>query len=199
MPTACTSCPIFRLKSVKNLTDPPYITRYKSRDSRTVPNDNNATWLKPAFDEMYRVLASDSFALCFYGWPQADRFIRAYRDARFRVVGHPTFPKRYTSATKFLRYQHECAHLLAKGKPRPLAKPIGDVFAWHNTGNKLDREAVFGAPASGRDVLAAATHCAGTVCGVWLLTGFYGWPQADRFIRGFIATSGSGSSDIRPS
>jgi hypothetical protein len=42
------------------LTDPPYITRYKSRDGRTIPNDDNASWLKPAFAEMYRVLAPDS-------------------------------------------------------------------------------------------------------------------------------------------
>ena len=61
------------------LTDPPYITRYKSRDGRTVPNDDNAAWLKPAFAEMYRVLAPDSFAVTFYGWPQAHRFMRAYR------------------------------------------------------------------------------------------------------------------------
>jgi DNA modification methylase len=39
------------------LTDLPYITRYKSRDGRTVPNDDNAAWLKPAFAEVYRVLA----------------------------------------------------------------------------------------------------------------------------------------------
>jgi site-specific DNA-methyltransferase (adenine-specific) len=42
------------------LTDPPYITRYKSRDGRTVPNDDNSAWLKPAFAEMFRVLARDS-------------------------------------------------------------------------------------------------------------------------------------------
>ena len=29
------------------LTDPPYITRYKSRDGRIVPNDDNTRWLKP--------------------------------------------------------------------------------------------------------------------------------------------------------
>lgn len=119
------------------LTDPPYITRYKSRDGRTVPNDDNAAWLKPAFAEMYRVLAPDSFAVSFYGWPQADRFIRAYRDAGFRVVGHLAFPKRYTSATKYLRYQHECAHLLAKGNPKPPAETIGDVIDWTYSGNKL--------------------------------------------------------------
>jgi len=92
------------------LTDPPYITRYKSRDGRTVPNDDNASWLKPSFAEMFRVLKRDSFCVSFYGWPQADRFIRAYRDAGFSIVGHLVFPKRYTSSSKFLRYQHECAH-----------------------------------------------------------------------------------------
>ena len=118
------------------LTDPPYITRYKSRDGQTVPNDDNAAWLKPAFAEMYRVLAPDSFAVTFYGWPQADRFIRAYRDAGFRIVGHLVFPKRYTSASKFLRYQHECAHLLAKGNPKQPQYAIGDVIDWTYSGNK---------------------------------------------------------------
>src|SRR5579863_1751278 len=119
------------------LTDPPYITRYKPRDGRAVPNDDNAAWLKPAFAEMYRVLAPDSFAVSFYGWPQADRFMRAYRDAGFRVVGHLAFPKRYTSSTKYLRYQHECAHLLAKGRPKAPAETIGDVIDWTYSGNKL--------------------------------------------------------------
>jgi adenine-specific DNA-methyltransferase len=119
------------------LTDPPYITRYKSRDGRTVPNDDNATWLKPAFAQMYRVLKRDSFCVSFYGWPQADRFMRAYRDAGFRVVGHLVFPKRYTSSSKFLRYQHECAHLLAKGNPKRPDYAIGDVIAWAYSGNKL--------------------------------------------------------------
>jgi len=119
------------------LTDPPYITRYKARDGRTVPNDDNAAWLKPAFAEMYRVLAPDSFCVSFYGWPQADRFMRAYRDAGFRVVGHFVFPKRYTSASKFVRYQHECAHLLAKGNPKQPSYAIGDVIDWTYSGNKL--------------------------------------------------------------
>ena len=70
------------------LTDPPYITRYRSRDGRTVPNDNNDAWLKPAFAELYRVLKPDSFAVSFYGWAQADRFLTAFRAAGFRVVGH---------------------------------------------------------------------------------------------------------------
>lgn len=119
------------------LTDPPYLARYTSRDGRTVPNDDNDAWLHPAFAEMYRVLERHSFGVSFYGWPHADRFLTAFRAAGFRVVGHLMFPKRYTSATKYLRYQHECAYLLAKGYPKPPQDPIGDVLDWTYSGNKL--------------------------------------------------------------
>lgn len=119
------------------LTDPPYIARYTSRDGRSVPNDDNDKWLKPAFAQMYRALAPDSYAVCFYGWPNADRFLSAWRAAGFRVVGHFVFPKRYTSAEKFVRYQHECAYLLAKGDPKIPAHTIGDVIDWAYSGNKL--------------------------------------------------------------
>jgi site-specific DNA-methyltransferase (adenine-specific) len=119
------------------LTDPRYMTRYKSRDGRTVPNDDNDIWLKPAFAEMFRVLANDSFCVSFYGGPMADRFMEAYRAAGFRIVGDLMFPKSYASSTRFLRYQHESAHLLAKGNPREPQKPIGDVLPWEYTGNKL--------------------------------------------------------------
>jgi len=119
------------------LTDPPYITRYKSRDGRTVPNDDNSEWLKPAFAELYRVLKRDSFCVSFYGWPNADKFLEAYRAAGFRIVGHFVFPKRYTSASQFLRYQHECAYLLAKGYPTTPKETIGDVIDWTYSGIKL--------------------------------------------------------------
>jgi site-specific DNA-methyltransferase (adenine-specific) len=117
------------------LTDPPYITRYKSNDGRIVPNDDNDKWLKPAFKEMYRVLAPDSFAVSFYGWPKADKFMEAYRNAGFRIVGHLMFPKRYASSTRFVKYQHESAHLLAKGNPQQPEQPIADVIEWQYTGN----------------------------------------------------------------
>jgi site-specific DNA-methyltransferase (adenine-specific) len=119
------------------LTDPPYITNYTSRDGRGVPNDDNDRWLEPAFAEIYRVLAHDSFCVSFYGWPHADRFITAFRKAGFRLVGHMTFPKRYTSRIGFLRAQHENAYLLAKGRPKEPAYAIGDVIDWTYSGNRL--------------------------------------------------------------
>lgn len=119
------------------LTDPPYLINYKSRDGRMIRNDDNDRWLQPAFAEMYRVLERNAFCVSFYGWPAADRFIAAYRSAGFRVVGHLVFAKRYTSSSRYLRYQHECAHLLAKGCPPMPEKPIGDVLHWSYSGNKL--------------------------------------------------------------
>jgi DNA modification methylase len=119
------------------LTDPPYLANYRSRDGRGVPNDDNDAWLVPAFAELYRVLARGTFAVSFYGWPHADRFLGAWRAAGFRIVGHFVFPKRYTSATRLVRYQHECAYLLAKGFPKEPAYAIGDVIDWTYSGNKL--------------------------------------------------------------
>jgi DNA modification methylase len=120
------------------LTDPPYLVNFKARDGRTVPNDDNDAWLKPAFAEMYRVLADGAFCVSFYAWKEAERFLQAYRAAGFRMAGHFVFPKRYTSKTSIVRYQHECAHLLVKGYPwmRDDAV-IGDVIDWTYSGNKL--------------------------------------------------------------
>lgn len=74
--------------------------------------------------------------LTFYGWHQADQFITAWRAAGFRLAGHLTFPKRYPSAERLLRYQHENAYLLAKGHPARPAQPIPDVLEWKYSGNK---------------------------------------------------------------
>jgi DNA modification methylase len=124
------------------LTDPPYLVRYKSRDGRAVPNDDNDAWLKPAFAEMYRVLKPDCFAVSFYGWPSADRFLAAYREAGFRPVGHLIFPKGYSSSTGYVSSEHENAHLLVKGSPwRCDAVPLADYnstnreFLEHHLGN----------------------------------------------------------------
>ena len=120
------------------LTDPPYVARYKSRDGRTVPNGDNFAWLKPAFAEIYRVLTCDSFCVSFYGWPNAHRFLAAYHAAGFRIAGHFVFPKHYTSGAGRVRYQHEGAYLLIKGRPPARPSVIGDVIPWQTyTGNRL--------------------------------------------------------------
>jgi site-specific DNA-methyltransferase (adenine-specific) len=119
------------------VTDPPYLVRYRSRDGRTVPNDDNDRWLYPAFRQMARVLKNDSFCISFYGWNRVDRFMNAWRKAGFVPVGHFTFNKPYASSTLFNQSCHENAYLLAKGRPPKPAKPIRDALGWKYTGNKL--------------------------------------------------------------
>ena len=99
------------------LTDPPYLASYRPRDGRTVTNDSNDAWLRPAFAEMFRVLRPDSFCVTFYGWPAADLFLSAFRNAGFRPVSHLSFVKPYSSFTGYTRAHHEVAYVLAKGSP----------------------------------------------------------------------------------
>lgn len=119
------------------LTDPPYICRYRDRSGRRVANDNNSRWLKPSAAEMYRVLKPDSLSVSFYGWHQADRFIEAWREAGFRLVGHIVFAKSYPSSVRYLEHRHEQAYVLAKGEPPLPFEPLPDVQPFAYTGNRL--------------------------------------------------------------
>ena len=119
------------------LTDPPYLVNYRDRSGRSVANDDNDTWLKPAFRQMYRVLRPNSLAVLFYGWNRVDTFMAAWREAGFSVVGHIVFRKRYGSNARFLSYRHESAYLLAKGRPSLPASPVPDVLDFPYSGNKL--------------------------------------------------------------
>jgi adenine-specific DNA-methyltransferase len=119
------------------VTDPPHLARYQSRDGRRVPNDDRDGWLEPAFLQMYRVLKPDRFCVSFYGWPKADRFLRAWRRVGFRPVGHVVWVKDYYSNERFLRYSHEMAYLLAKGDPPKPAIALRDVLEWQYTGDEL--------------------------------------------------------------
>jgi DNA modification methylase len=117
------------------LTDPPYLVDYHDRTGRSIQNDANEDWIKPAFSEAYRVLRQNSFMVTFYGWTEVDRFMDAWRSAGFRAVGHLVFLKRYSSKSRFLRYQHEQAYLLAKGRPALPENPIADVIDMPYSGN----------------------------------------------------------------
>ena len=119
------------------LTDPPYLVRYRSRDGRTVANDDRDDWLRPSFAEMFRLLKPGSLALSFYGWSRVDRFFAAWRAAGFDIVGHVVFRKRYASSSRFFEYRHESAYLLAKGDARFPGTPLPDVLDWHYTANLL--------------------------------------------------------------
>jgi adenine-specific DNA-methyltransferase len=120
------------------VTDPPYLVKYRSRDGRRVPGDNNNAWLRPAFAEMCRVLRPDAFAVSFYGWHTADQFLTAWRGVGLRPVAHFVWHKHYSSKRGFTQARHECAYLLAKGNPSKPTHPLPDVLPWGRyTGNTL--------------------------------------------------------------
>ncbi|EON8918834.1 DNA methyltransferase, partial [Escherichia coli] len=59
----------------------------------------------------------------------------AWKNAGFSVVGHLVFTKNYTSKAAYVGYRHECAYILAKGRPRLPQKPLPDVLGWKYSGN----------------------------------------------------------------
>lgn len=96
------------------LTDPPYLVGFRDRQGRTIAGDKTDESLQPACHEMYRVLKKDALMVSFYGWNCVDRFMAAWKQAGFSVVGHLVFTKTYTSKSAYVGYRHECAYLLAK-------------------------------------------------------------------------------------
>jgi DNA modification methylase len=121
------------------ITDPPYLVNYKSRDGRGYRNDNpsDTSWLVPTYRELYRVLKPDRFLVSFYGFPKAEAFLTAWRVSGFDPIGHLVWVKPYASTEKFVRYYHEQAYLLAKGRPRKPRLRLPDVLEWEYTGNRL--------------------------------------------------------------
>lgn len=117
------------------VTDPPYGVHYQDSRGRTVANDDDLSPILGAFTDLYRVLKPDSLCISFYGWGQVDAFFRAWRRAGFRPVGHIVWVKDYASRTRFLRYRHEQAYVLAKGRPLLPARPIDDIQPWVYSGN----------------------------------------------------------------
>ncbi|HZU42162.1 MAG TPA: DNA methyltransferase [Terriglobales bacterium] len=162
------------------LTDPPYLVNFRDRTGRTLQNDKDSDWLRPAMKEAFRVLKNNRLMLCFYGWPRAEKFLEAWREAGFRPVGHLVFRKSYTTkATEFLKYQHEQAYLLAKGRPAMIGGPVADVQRLLYTGNKLHptQKAVMSliplirAYSLPGDVVLDAFCGSGSTCAAAMLTG----------------------------
>lgn len=118
------------------VTDPPYLVNFRDRSGRSIANDVNGDWLAPAFAEMFRVLKRDAVCISFYGWNKVDLFFDAWKAAGFRVAGHFVFTKSYASKAGLVKYQHESAYLLAKGRPAAPAAPIADVMPFPYSGNR---------------------------------------------------------------
>jgi adenine-specific DNA-methyltransferase len=95
-----------------------------------IVGDEELSWLEPVFSNICRVMKPDTFAVCFYGWPQAETFVRVWKRVGFRLVSHLCFVKNVPGLGHFTRSGHETAFLLAKGRPAP-ANVIVDTIDWH--------------------------------------------------------------------
>ena len=115
------------------LTDPLYLVGYQGRwdsDQKIIVGDENPSWLRPAFSEIWRVMKPDTCCVSFYGWPHVDTFLGIWKEIGFRPISHLAFVKRQWGLGRFTRSGHETAFLLAKGHlPKPVAA-ISDVFDW---------------------------------------------------------------------
>ncbi|EEG1826382.1 adenine-specific DNA-methyltransferase [Salmonella enterica] len=118
------------------LTDPPYLVGFRDRSGRSIAGDRTDEWLQPACNQMYRVLKKDALLVSFYGWNRVDRFMAAWKSAGFSVVGHLVFTKNYSSKSAYVGYRHECAYVLAKGRPALPQNPLPDVLGWKYSGNR---------------------------------------------------------------
>lgn len=118
------------------LTDPPYLVDFRDRSGRTIAGDKTGEWLQPASDAMFRVLKKNALMVSFYGWNRVDAFMAAWKQAGFRVVGHLVFTKTYASKSAYVGYRHECAYILAKGRPALPDNPLADVRDWKYSGNR---------------------------------------------------------------
>ncbi len=97
------------------LTDPPYLVGFRDRSGRTIAGDKTDEWLQPACNEMYRVLKKDALMVSFYGWNRVDRFMAAWKTRRIQRVGRGLHQKHPN--LRMWAYRHECAYILAKGRP----------------------------------------------------------------------------------
>jgi len=115
------------------LTDPPYLVSHRGRwcsDWEPIKGDDDPSWLVPAFAEIWRTLKPNSLCLSFYGWPQADLFLTAWKLIGFRPVSQIVCVKDRIGLGHYSRSQHESAYLLAKGSPPKPEIATSDVFSW---------------------------------------------------------------------
>ena len=118
------------------LTDPPYLVDYQPRDGRRCTGDDTNIWLRPVFQELYRLLKPDALCATFYGWPDADEFMAAWKGSGFQPVSHLIWRKDHCSRAGYTRSFHEVGYLLAKGRPPKPQNPPPDVLPWKYTGNR---------------------------------------------------------------
>lgn len=101
----------------------------------------------------------------FYGWNRVDRFMAAWKHAGFSVVGHLVFTKTYTSKSAYVGYRHECAYLLAKGRPTLPQTRCRMCWAGNTAATGTTRPKTRNQPATAdRELYTPERHCSRPLC-----------------------------------
>lgn len=123
------------------LTDPPYGVEWQSNRRQVkhavIENDADLDWLGEVFRCVYAAMRRDSLCVSFYGWPDAEMFLTAWKAAGFMPKSHIIWVKNMFGLGWFTRGQHEPAYLLAKGEPQKPLHAISDVIQADTTKNEL--------------------------------------------------------------
>jgi site-specific DNA-methyltransferase (adenine-specific) len=123
------------------LTDPPYGVDWQSNrraiKHQMIANDGSLEWLEAVFVGIYRAMRDDSLCISFYGWPDAEMFLIAWKAAGFKPKSHIVWVKNNMGLGWFTRGQHEQAYILTKGCPVKPKLAISDVIFCDGTGNAL--------------------------------------------------------------
>ena len=117
--------PRFRaMLSISSLTDPPYLVGFRDRQGRTIAGDTQKTELNGCNRPVMKMLKpkprAEKKKRCadgsFYGWNRVDffRFMAAWKNAGFSVVGHLLFTKTTLRRPHYVGYRHECAYTPGK-------------------------------------------------------------------------------------
>lgn len=117
------------------LTDPPYLVGFRDRSGRTIAGDKTDEWLQPACNEMYRVLKRRADGELLRLEPRRSLYGRLEKCGIQRCWS-PGLHQNYTSKAAYVGYRHECAYILAKGRPRLPQNPLPDVLGWKYSGNR---------------------------------------------------------------
>ncbi len=117
------------------LTDPPYLVGFRDRSGRSIAGDRTDEWLQPACNQMYRVLKK---MRCWSVSTAGTAWTVSWRPekCRFQRGRTPVFTKNYSSKSAYVGYRHECAYVLAKGRPALPQNPLPDVLGWKYSGNR---------------------------------------------------------------
>lgn len=125
------------------LTDPPYNINVVSQrgTNKSLENDNLNQYafkslLFELSKEMKRVLKKDTFIVCFCGWSTSHIF-REVMDEFFTLKSMPIWVKNNWGLGYYTRPQYEPALLYLNGTPKPLEKPISDVWQFKRLNNPI--------------------------------------------------------------